>query len=266
MLSPMLELRKLLRGGGAEKREVAVRELYLDLLIKTLANTVYGDPPIGPGHTQFDPTVRETGLDWPAQAHTMVGLARLRNLRELVQRTIDENIHGDYIETGVWRGGCCILMRGVLAANGVANRKVYVADSFSGLPPPNPDRYPADAGDTHYTFRQLAVPLDEVRANFATYGLLDSNVVFVPGLFQDTLPNINATPFALIRLDGDMYESTIVTLTNLYPRLSQRGFVIIDDYGAIEACRKAVTDYRHDNGISAEIHVVDWTGAWWQKS
>jgi hypothetical protein len=258
-------LRELLQRASTRAREQALRDLYLDLLIKTLANTIYGDSSIDPWHTQFDPAIRETGRDWPAQAHTMVGLARLKNLRELVQRTIDEKVCGDYIETGVWRGGCCILMRGILAANAVTNRKVYVADSFSGLPPPNPEQYPADAGDTLYTFNQLVIPLEQVRANFARYNLLDDDIIFVQGLFHDTLPLLKTGRFALIRLDGDMYESTIVALTNLYPRLSPGGFVIIDDYGAIEACRKAVTDYRHSVGVSAEIHPVDWTGVWWQK-
>jgi O-methyltransferase len=66
-------------------------------------------------------------------------LRRLENLRELTQRVVDEGVTGDLIETGAWRGGCCILMRGVLKANAIQDRKVYVADSFSGLPPPDPE-------------------------------------------------------------------------------------------------------------------------------
>lgn len=91
------------------------RRLYTDLLIRTIANTIYGDPPMGPwSGKHFDPAVREAGSDWPSQAHSMVGIARLENLRDLTQAVIDEHITGDFIETGVWRGGCCILMRGVL--------------------------------------------------------------------------------------------------------------------------------------------------------
>jgi hypothetical protein len=195
----------------------------------------------------------------------MVGLERLKNLRDLMQSAIDQGIPGDFIETGVWRGGCCILMRGVLAANLVPDRKIYVADSFSGLPPPNPKDYPEDEGDMLYTCAQLAVPLEQVKANFAAYGLLDGNVVFVPGLFQETLPKLEAGPFALIRLDGDMYESTIVALNALYPRLSPGGFAIIDDYGAMKSCHQAVTDYRHWHRIDTPIQEIDWTGVWWQK-
>jgi predicted O-methyltransferase YrrM len=114
--------------------------------------------------------------------------------------------------------------------------------------------------------RELAVSLGEVKANFDCYDLLDEQVVFVQGFFSDTLPSLNAGPFALIRLDGDMYESTYVALDALYPKLSPGGFIIIDDYGAIEQCRQAVTDYRAKFDIAAPMQQVDWTAVYWQKS
>ena len=133
--------------------EALARELYLDLLIKILTNMIYGDPwtnltlPIPINARPFQPELRTEGRDdWPTIAHTMVGVRRLENVRELAQRAVDEAIPGDFIETGVWRGGCCILMRGVLAANGIKDRKVYVADSFDGLPPPKPEIFPDDRG------------------------------------------------------------------------------------------------------------------------
>jgi len=246
-----------------------VRRLYTDLLIRSLSNMIYGDPPLPPltaGREQaYSPKVRKIGRDWPSIAHTMVGLARLENLRDLAQAAIDKNIPGDFIETGVWRGGCCILMRGVLAANLITDRKVYVADSFAGLPRPNPAKYPEDEEDKLYTYKELAVSVEQVKANFAAYGLLDDKVVFVQGFFQDTLPKLDAGPLALIRLDGDMYESTIVALDALYPRLSPGGFIIVDDYGNIKACRQAVTDYRNCNMIDTPIQGIDWSGIWWQK-
>ncbi len=240
------------------------RELYLELLVKTLTNIIYGDPSNLPGQSGFNRDLREFGHDWPTQAHTMVGIARLQNLKRLVQRTLDEQIPGDYIETGVWRGGCCILMKAMLEANQIRDRKVYVADSFAGLPRPKPDQYPVDAGDSLHTYTALMIPIEQVRTNFAAYGLLDEQVIFVQGFFQDTLPKLQTGPFALIRLDGDMYESTIVALDNLYSRLSSGGFVIIDDY-ALTGCKAAVDDFRRDHAISAEIQTIDWTGIWWQK-
>jgi O-methyltransferase len=244
----------------------ATRDLYLELLIKSVSNLIYGPLPANPWNDGLFRPDAKPGRDKESPAHSMVGLLRLENVRELAQRAIDEGTPGDFIETGVWRGGCCILMRGVLAANFVADRKVYVADSFEGLPPPNSALFPRDSGSNWHTLPGLAVSLEEVRSNFNRYGLLDDQVVFVKGFFSDTLPKLDAGPFALIRLDGDMYESTYVALQGLYPKVSAGGFVIIDDYGAIAQCRRAVEDYRSENGIGDAIHQIDFTGIWWQKS
>jgi O-methyltransferase len=242
------------------------RELYLDLLIKVLANTIYRDRSIHPESSgSFRLELRTEGRDWPEVAHSMAGIRRLKNVQEFAQRVIDEQIPGDFIETGVWRGGCCILMRGVLAANAITSRKVYVADSFEGLPPPKPDKFSHDTGLNLHCFRELAVSVEDVKENFSRYGLLDEQVVFVKGLFHETLPSLKADRLALIRLDGDLYESTYVSLSALYSKLSPGGFVIIDDYGGVPACKAAVSDYRMEKGIDSPIHMIDWTGCWWQK-
>ncbi len=244
-----------------------IRSLYLDLLAKVLVNSIYEDPASDlSGFRAYDEETRKTGRDWPKNAHTMVGLARLDNLHHLVQRTLDDRIPGNYVEAGVWRGGCCIMIKAVLKANGDENRKVFVADSFAGFPPPRPEVFEADLGDIHHTFPELRVSLEEVRRNFSKYGLLDENVIFVPGYFDETLPTMREEQFALVRLDCDMYASTIVALENLYNRVSSGGFVIIDDYGAIPACKQATDDYRHKHGINEPVTPVDWTGIWWRKS
>jgi O-methyltransferase len=260
--------------AGGEAASASPRDLYLDLLIRILTNTIYEDPATGlflrPSITPenmapFGIDRREIGVDWPALAHTMVGVRRLKNLRDLAQRAIDEGVPGDFIEAGVWRGGCCILMRGLLKVNAVTGRKVYAADSFAGLPPPNPARYRHDTGHDYSEHKDLAVSADEVRANFARYGLLDDQVVLVEGLFQETLPGMEATPFALLRLDADLYESTYVALEHLYPKLSPGGFIIVDDYGGMPPCRQAVDDYRSRAGLNAPMIEIDWSGVWWQK-
>jgi O-methyltransferase len=220
----------------------------------------------GPWRTgnKFDRGERTRGTLGPTAAHTMVGVDRLHNLRDLVQTALDEQIPGDFIETGVWRGGCCILMRGMLAANDARDRKVYVADSFDGVPPPKPEMYPADRGDRLYLHRELAVPLDVVKSNFERYGLLDDQVVFVEGPFCDTLPSLGCDRFALIRLDGDLYESTYLALEHLHPKVSPGGFVIVDDYAIAPACQQAVHDYRARRMIEAPIHAIDRSGIWWR--
>ena len=166
---------------------------------------------------------RAEGMDWPLSAATMVGLRRLDNLQACIERLVAEDVPGDLIETGVWRGGASIFMRGALEAYGDRERTVWVADSFQGLPKPDGERYPRDEGDSLWRFRELAVPVEEVRRNFERFGLLDDRVRFLVGWFRDTLPNAPVERLALIRLDGDMYESTAVALESLYPKLSPGG-------------------------------------------
>jgi hypothetical protein len=89
-------------------------------------------------------------------------------------------------------------------------------------------------------------------------------VRFLPGWFRDTLPTLGAERFAVVRLDGDMYESTMVALESLYPRLSVGGYLIVDDY-AIGLCRRAVADYRSRHGIDEPIVRIDHTGVFWRK-
>lgn len=207
---------------------------------------------------------RALGLDWPPYADTMIGVARLRNLRTLIDTLVRDGVPGDLVETGVWRGGAVAFMRAVLGAHGVADRRIWACDSFAGLPPPASDRYPADFGDRHHEFGFLAVSLDEVKANIAKYGLLDHVIEFVPGWFEDTLAQLPCERIALLRLDGDMYGSTMCALEALYPRLSAGGYVIVDDY-QLAPCRAAVTDFRRAEGITAPIVNIDGSGAYWQR-
>lgn len=208
---------------------------------------------------------RQDGRDWPLEAETMVGLKRLDNLQHCVTSVIRNGVPGDLIETGVWRGGSSIFMRAVLKAYGDCSRKVWLADSFRGLPQPDPARYPVDQGDTLWTYKELAISLEEVKANFSRYGLLDEQVAFLPGWFRDTLPAAPINQLAVLRVDGDLYESTMDALTALYHKVSPGGFVIVDDFG-LPTCRAAIEDFRRARGITDRIHQIDWTGAFWQRS
>ncbi len=262
------------------------RELYLDLLKKCLTFSLWGakdgsnhphefpslkervkrflkgSAPARPGREQL----RAEAQDWPLMAHTMIGSKRLDNLQFCVEDVIDKKVPEDLIETGVWRGGASIFMRAVLAAGGVTDRLVWVADSFEGLPPPDAGKYPADAGDILYTYKTLADSIEEVRANFEAYGMLDHQVRFLKGWFRDTLPTAAIGKLAVIRLDGDLYESTMDGFVNLYPRLSVGGYIIIDDFGAIAGCKKAVLDFPEAHGITESIREIDWDGVFWQRS
>ena len=245
---------------------------YLDLLERSILNSIHGESKIETTlqgilqRIRHPYLTRKGAFPWPSRAHSMIGEKRLRNVRELVERTLNEQIPGDYIETGVWRGGACIMMRGVLEAYDVHDRQVICADSFEGLPRPDAKNFPADRRDRLFAFEELAVPVETVRQNFAAYDLLDEQVLFLKGLFKDTLPGIGSRHFSLIRLDGDMYQSTMEALDNLYDRLSERGFVIVDDYGGLRNCAKAVHDFIDRRNLRPEIKAIDASGVWWQKT
>ena len=253
------------------------KDLYLDLMKRCLTYLIYGEVYLDrydrakPGELNLihpQPSnleMRTEGRDWPTIADTMIGLKRLDNLQFCVEDLLANNVPGDLIETGVWRGGASIFMRAILEAHGVKDKLVWVADSFQGLPPPNSDKYPADTGDMHHTVNFLAASLEEVKRNFSRYGLLDGQVHFLQGWFRDTLSTISNQQWAVVRVDGDMYESTMDALVNLYPNLSTGGYIIIDDYGAIPACHQAVHDYRDAHGIREEIRPIDWTGVYWKR-
>ena len=213
----------------------------------------------------FDQVARADGRDWPAEADTMIGLKRLENLQYCVTEVIRKNVPGDLIETGVWRGGASIFMRAVLKVYGDQTRLVWVADSFEGLPKPD-GRYQQDEGDRHWEMSHtLGISLEQVQANFTRYGLLDEQVRFLVGWFKDTLPAAPINQLAVLRLDGDMYSSTMDALQSLYHRLSLGGYVIIDDYGAIADCRRAVDDFRANHKITEQMQQIDWTGVFWKK-
>ncbi len=243
--------------------------LYLDLLKGCLTRMLFPDVSHAwdLSHTRpFDPDLRIEGHDWPTEAETMVGMRRLDNLHQCTRTVLQEGVPGDFVETGVWRGGCAILMRAVLEAYGDTQRSVWLADSFQGLPAPAPAEYPQDAGDPHATLTSyLGVSMETVQANFRRYGLLDDRIKFLPGWFRDTLPVAPVEQIAVLRLDGDMYESTHLGLTHLYPKLRSGGFLIVDDYGALANCRRAVEDFRNAHAITEPMVAVDWTGVYWRK-
>lgn len=197
-------------------------------------------------------------------ALSMIGQKRLDNLEMCVETILKEGVAGDLVECGVWRGGAALLMAGMLAVQGSAGRKVWLADSFAGLPPADQERDgPADVEALNTA--GLAVSLAEVKANFDRFGLLDPSVRFLEGWFADTLPKAPIQRIAVLRLDGDLYHSTMDALNSLYDKVTPAGFVIIDDYGCVPSCAQAVTDFRVRRGIQTPLIKIDWTGVYWRK-
>ena len=140
------------------------------------------------------------------------------------------------------------------------------ASESEGLPLPDAAAYPADRNDKHATYEALSISLETVMENFRKYGLLDDQVRFLKGWFKDTLHLADIDQLAILRLDGDMYQSTMEAFEALYPKLSPGGYLIVDDIGAVPACRQAVIDFRERMGIVDEMIQIDWSGYYWQKT
>jgi O-methyltransferase len=261
-----------IRAAGARPGVDALRTAYLELLKLCLCDLA------GEGTTSVDSTkdgrlflrelkgeqlrLRMTGMDWPLHGLTMVGLDRLDDLQACVESVVAEGVDGDLVEAGSWRGGASILMRATLDSLGADERTVWVADSFEGFPVA--DAPELREGDEMHGLEFLSVPLEQAKGYFARFGC-ENGVRFVPGFFQETMPELRGRRWSIVRLDGDTYEATWVTLETLYPGLSAGGHLIVDDYGALEVCRQAVDDFRRERGITEPLEEVDWTCVRWRK-
>jgi O-methyltransferase len=204
---------------------------------------------------------------WPEDIgfyHTMIGRQRLDNVHSCLDTIRREGIAGDLVECGVWRGGTVVFMRGYLAAYGVQDRAVVVADSFAGLPKPSAVDEGLDLSRDVVPI--LAIERGRVEELFRAYDLLDERVRFLEGWFADTLRAAEFSQIALLRLDGDLYSSTRDALHACYDHVAPGGFVIVDDYGAIPQCARAVADFRAERAITDVVHTIDWTGVYWRKS
>lgn len=200
---------------------------------------------------------RINGLDW--NGYTMIGLRRLDNLEMCINSVINNNIPGAIVEAGVWRGGACIFASGVLKELGSV-RNIYVCDIFDGTFP-KPQQL-SDEWTEKFDFSALAVTLEDVQSNFNKFSLLMDNVIFKKGWFSDTIATIKE-PVAILRIDGDTYQSTIDTM-QLEKNIPPGGFIIMDDW-AIEGSRQAFLDYFSNRISETDVIQIDSLSAYWKK-
>lgn len=277
--------------------DAATRSRYLDLLKRALVNLIYPEHELrielleaqgrSGASLEAQQLMRDIRYRSPAEydelvaskidgsvrrrrpsrfSHTMVGMARLDNLEYCARKVFADGVPGDFLEAGVCQGGAAIFMRGLQVALGEEGRRVWLADSFEGLPAPTHEvdrAWDLDWSEERQPW--LACDLQAVQDNFRTYGLLDEGVRWLPGWFSDTLQTAPVERIAILRADADLYQSTREILDTLYDRVSPGGFVVIDDYGAIEACRHAVDEFRAERGVEDPIRRIDWTGVYWRR-
>jgi hypothetical protein len=232
--------------------EAAARRRYLELMKRALCNYLYlgGAEPFARYRTLAARRYHQFRWRIPedSRPHTLLGRRKLDRLERIVVDCLERGVPGDLIEAGVWNGGAAIFMRAVLAAYGDRSRRVWLADTFAGIPA---SRRPAGDPVDAWPDRWVA-PLARVRQAFARYGLLDRQVRFLRGDFARTLHRAPLRRLALVRLDADSYESTRAALEALYPRISPGGYLYVDDWH-LPGCRAAVLEYRRAHGIVEPI-------------
>lgn len=201
--------------------------------------------------------------------YTMTSGERIFALRQAVKYVVSNNVPGDFVECGVWKGGSMMAVAMTLLETGCCDRDLLLFDTFDGMPPPmEVDRdfqgaRAADllaAQDKQTSDVWAYSPLNEVKAALAKTGYDMARVALVQGKVEETLPQRAPANIALLRLDTDWYESTRHELVHLYPRLSVGGVLIIDDYGHWQGARRAVDEYIAENRLKVLLNRIDETG------
>lgn len=202
--------------------------------------------------------------------YTMTPKERMYALYKSVEYIVNAKIPGDFVECGVWKGGSSMVMASTLLKMKRTNQKIYLYDTFKGMVKPTErdirisDSLPAinkwkklkrgDGTDWVYS------PLNEVKDNMLLTGYPTKNIIYIKGKVEDTIPLKVPSKIALLRLDTDFYESTYHELNHLFPLLSSKGVLIIDDYGCWEGAKEAVDKYFGDNNIKILLNRIDLSG------
>lgn len=189
---------------------------------------------------------------------------RLDYLQQCINIIIENNIDGDFIEVGAWRGGAGKFMRELLKDLKITNRNIYSAASYHAFITSFNWKYKYDKLIKNLQIKRLARLLNKIEY-FEGYDWEIDTLSAIQGWFHDTLPTEPIEKIALLRLDGDTYKATMGSLVNLYPKLSSGGIIIIDDWNAVAGCKKAVIDFRNKNRITEDFHEIDPLSIFWKK-
>lgn len=207
---------------------------------------------------------------------TMVSPERMANVRDSAMAVIEQGIEGDFVETGTWQGGCSLVMRAVNKVYGDTSRRAnWLFDTFEGLPGfDERDNKVEQSIDSTQQMDpagsyKFAGGLETVQKHFVTIlGDNFKNLNFEKGFFKDTVPVAAVKKIAVLRLDGDMYSSTMDVLNVFYDKVSSGGYIIIDDYGHWPQCKKAIHDFFDEErgmDIAKLLKKVDYTGYYFIK-
>jgi len=226
-------------------------------LFDEAGSCVMGSAPTGCSKTyEYKADERKGGNDWPVVGHTMVGHTRIENVKTLLSDVIANNIPGDFVELGVWRGGVCIFARCLLNALRQTDRKVHLFDAFGDIPGYGPS--------TPY----LSVSQAQVEHNLEKYHAKEGSV-FHKGLFKDSVK-----PFAsefkgnisVLRVDGNFYDSYQDAMYYLYDKVPVGGYVIFDDVMSHPAVTRFWNDFKKEQQLPEELTQIDFHSAYFKKT
>lgn len=209
-------------------------------------------------------------LEKKCNSFTMTSTERLYSVYKSVSYCIENELDGDFVECGVWKGGSSMMIALCLLKKNITNRKIYLYDTFEGMSKPTEEdiNYAANKAAIKYAEKLNAESgsdwcrseIEEVKQNLYSTGYPKEKIIFVKGKVEDTIPKTIPNQIALLRLDTDWYESTKHEMEHLYPLLVPKSVLIIDDYGHWQGCRKAVDEYFSKNKIAILLNRIDYTG------
>jgi len=241
-----------------------LRNAYIGLMKNTVTGSLFDEMGAcvmgsGGGCDKQQPYVhakRLKGGDWPYVGHTMVGHMRIDNIRMALEDVINNNVPGDFLEMGVWRGGACAYARAVLNVYEQRDRSVHLFDAFESIA-----GYGGSSKFLANTEAQVKHNLDKYELSEGTY--------FHKGLFKDTVPSFAKAftgQIAVLRIDGNYYDSYQDAMYYLYDKVPVGGYVIFDDIMSHSAVRRFWEDFKRDQGVPEDITPIDDHSAYFKKT
>jgi O-methyltransferase len=230
---------------------------YEIVILRKQAPNISGNSTLLPGYPDFSPEIVATIA--VVKGFTLTSPERIAGLCEAVKYILVNNIPGDIVECGVWKGGSMMAVARTLLQLKDNSRHLYLFDTFEGMT--TPTNVDVDImGMSPKQYPELQISIDYVRQSLSLVGYDDNKIHFVKGRVEETLPEQAPDIISLLRLDTDWYESTRHEMEHLFPRLSVGGVIIIDDYGHWQGARQAVDEYLKANKIKMLLNRIDYTG------
>lgn len=203
------------------------------------------------------------------KSFTMTSEERMYAMYKATEYVSKNNIAGDIVECGTWKGGSAMISAIKLKKNGDMKRKFYLYDTYEGMTYPTDKDISYSGGTAKEKWKTYnkgdknlwcCASLKEVKGNMLSAGYPENQMVFIKGKVEETIPNTLPKSISILRLDTDWYESTYHELVHLFPLLSKGGVLIIDDYGHWKGAREATDKYFEENNIPMLLSRIDYTG------